>query len=80
MRCARLTQKGVDVSFRDDFPIYCMLMDEQILALADEIRAARKEPKRGTPTQGPRVEEAGDEEREKVKKRGDCKTRGSIQE
>ncbi len=41
------------MSFRDDFPIYCMMMDEQILALADEIRAARKEPKRGTPTQGP---------------------------
>ena len=41
------------MSFRDDFPIYCMMMDEQILTMVEEIRAARKEPKRGTPTQGP---------------------------
>ena len=41
------------MSFRDDFSVYCMFLEEQVLALADEIRAARKEPKRGTPTQGP---------------------------
>lgn len=41
------------MSFRDDFPVYCMMMEQEILALADKIRAARQEPKRGTPTQGP---------------------------
>ena len=41
------------MTFRDDFPVYCMMMEQEILALADEIRAARKEPKQGTPTQGP---------------------------
>lgn len=56
------------MSFRDDFPIYCMMMDEQILALADEIRAARKEPKRGTPTQGPPKKRSGDKGRRSLKR------------
>lgn len=57
------------MSFRDDFSVYCMFLEEQVLALADEIRAARKEPKRGTPTQGPPKKRTGEKVRRSLKRR-----------
>lgn len=57
------------MSFRDDFSVYCMFLEEQVLALADEIRAARKEPKRGTPTQGPPKKWPVEKRRRSLKRR-----------